>query len=433
MVGPAAPSGHALVASPGATRAGPLRWGPAVPESNPRLLFASYHAYLDPSSGAALSTRELFEDLAAHGWACRVVCGPQLDYEDRRSVPEILRDHGLSYHVERCAPPGGCPYELFHYALGGVPVAQYRPEAFDPRRPPAAEEGVPFLDVFGRACERFEADVVLTYGGPPVGPHLVRRARRRGARVVFSLHNFAYRDPALFREVDAVRVPSEFARAAYRARLGLEAEVVEYPRDLGRALAGRAGGRYATFVNPQPVKGVAWFARIALEMARRRPDVPFLVVEGRGGVNWLGRLPADLSGVRNLHGMCSTPWPREFYARSRAVLMPSLWEETFGRVAAEALANGIPVLASRRGALPETLGDAGLLFDIPARYTERMTDVPTADEVAGWVEAIERLWDDEAFYRDHRAKALERAKAWDPDRLRPGVEAFFRRVAAGGR
>ena len=36
-----------------------------------RLLFASIHCYLDPSSGAALTTREVLESLAARGWDCR--------------------------------------------------------------------------------------------------------------------------------------------------------------------------------------------------------------------------------------------------------------------------------------------------------------------------------------------------------------------------
>ncbi len=34
------------------------------------------------------------------------------------------------------------------------------------------------------------------------------------------------------------------------------------------------------------------------------------------------------------------------------------------------------------------------LFDIPVRYTPESRDVPTAEEVAAWVEAIIRLWDD---------------------------------------
>ena len=37
-----------------------------------RLLFSSIHCYVDPASGAASCTRELFEMLAARGMGCRV-------------------------------------------------------------------------------------------------------------------------------------------------------------------------------------------------------------------------------------------------------------------------------------------------------------------------------------------------------------------------
>lgn len=406
-----------------------------MPTPLPSLLFASYHAYLDHASGAALATRDLFENLAARGWNCRVVCGPSLDYRDGRGPADVLHEHRVPHHLERCAPPAGARYQLFHYTLNGVPVTQYRPDGFDPRRPATQDEGLPFLDVVSRACALFRPDIVLTYGGLPFAPHLIRRVKRAGGRVVFCLHNLDYRDPALLHDADALWVPSEFARSAYRERVGVDAVAVPWPWDRTRTRADRVDGRYVTFVNPIPVKGVAWVARIAAETFRRRPDIPFLVVEGRGGVDWLGRLPLDLSAVKNLNGMHSTPRPSEFYSQSRVVLVPSLWEETFGRVAAEALANGIPVLASRRGALPDTLGGAGFLFDVPERYTDpaRMTDVPAADEVDDWVETVERLWDDSVFHAGHRARALERAAAWEPDRLHSGVEEFFRRVAEGGR
>ncbi|HEY1190185.1 MAG TPA: glycosyltransferase [Gemmata sp.] len=395
-------------------------------EPNPRLLFASYHAYLDHSSGAALATRDLFEHLTARGWSCRSVCGPELDFHDGREPAAVLREYRIPYHLEQCAPPGG-RYDLFHFMLNGVPVSQYRPDGFVPHRAATREEGVPFLDVVSRACEQFRPDLVLTYGGLPFAAHLMRRVRRAGARVVFCLHNLGYGDPALLRQADALWVPSEFARDAYRARVGVEAVAVPWPWDHTRAVPARTDGQFVTFVNPIPVKGVAWFARIVAETFRRRPEIPFLVVEGRGGTEWLGRVPIDLSGA-NLRAMRATPHPREFYARSRVVLVPSLCEETFGRVAAEALAGGVPVLASRRGALPETLGGAGFLFDIPDRYTDpmRMTDAPTAEEVRGWVEAIELLWDAPELLAAHQARARERAQAWAPDRACEGVTGFLR-------
>jgi glycosyltransferase involved in cell wall biosynthesis len=50
------------------------------------------------------------------------------------------------------------------------------------------------------------------------------------------------------------------------------------------------------------------------------------------------------------------------YAGARAFVLPSLYEG-FGLPVLEAMASGVPVVASDRAALPETCGDAGLLVD----------------------------------------------------------------------
>lgn len=60
--------------------------------------------------------------------------------------------------------------------------------------------------------------------------------------------------------------------------------------------------------------------------------------------------------------------PQAVYAemtRALALVMPSICYETFGLVAVEAFANGLPVIASRLGALPELVqeGVTGLLFE----------------------------------------------------------------------
>ena len=416
-----------------------------------RLLFASYHCSFDPSSGAALSTRDLLELLARRGWSCRVFCGPQLDFEASPPLSRLLQDQHITFETRR-VQLGPVPVGLFHFEQGGIPVAIYCPTLARPHEVPGRDEGIAFLALLGRVIQEVRPDLLLTYGGHWLARETIALAKRQGVRVVFTLRNFAYDDAELFRPVDAVHVPSRFAQDYYRRTLGLDGTAIPGPWDWTRvrcpdrvgstgparaatdpAAAGARTalpnrGPYVTFVNPQPEKGVFVFARIAVELARRRPDIPLLVVEGRGKVDWLGRTGLDLRALPNLFVMEHTPDPRHFYGVSRLVLMPSLWQESFGRVAAEALINGLPVLASDRGGLPETLENAGFVFHVPGRYTPQTCWVPTAEEVAPWVETIISLWDDAGFYAGERQRCLAAADAWRPERLGDRYEEFLTAV-----
>lgn len=68
---------------------------------------------------------------------------------------------------------------------------------------------------------------------------------------------------------------------------------------------------------------------------------------------------------------------RELLARARAVLFPICWDEPFGLVMAEALACGTPVVAFRRGSVPEIVDDGATGFVV--------------DDVEGMVRAIGRV------------------------------------------
>ncbi len=392
-----------------------------------RLLFASIHSYLDPSSGAALATRELLELLAARGWDCRALTCGVLDYQSETPLEDVLAAIERPASRVGAALSRGGEAEVFDLELDGVrltllPTAYSRPE-----RAPSNREAGLFLDLADQVLDRFRPEVLLTFGGHPVSRELMHRARAKGAAVVFHLHNFGYNDRRGLEDVDAFIFPSEYSRCHYARRVGLDAgpHVINSsdPIRLDNVIAQDREPRYVTFINPQPEKGAAVFARIALELGQRRPDIPILVVEGRGTSDALAGLPVDLSGLTNLSRMANTPDPRrththarthararDFYRVSRVVLMPSLWRESLGRVPIEAMANGIPVLASDRGALPETLGDAGFIFAIPERCTPASGVVPTAQEVAPWVAVIERLWDDPAFEAEHRRRSLAEVK-----------------------
>jgi glycosyltransferase involved in cell wall biosynthesis len=395
-----------------------------------RLLFASIHSYLDPSSGAALATHEVLQLMAERGWDCRALTCGVLDFAQETPLDDVLAT------LERPSPRVGAALllggeaEVFDLELDGVRVTLLPTTSSRGEHAPSPREAAIFLDLIEQVFERFKPQVLLTYGGHPVCLEMMRRARARGIAVVFHLHNFGYNNARAFDDVKAIIFPSEYSRRFHASRLGLGGTVIPDPIRLDQVVAERLDPKYVTFINPQPDKGVTVFARIALELGARRPDIPILVVEGRSACDTLAALPVDLSGLTNLSRMANTPDPRDFYRVSRAVLMPSLWRESLGRVAIEAMANGIPVLASDRGALPETLGDAGFVFTIPDRCTPASPAIPAPHEVSPWVATIERLWDDPPFEARHRALALAEAKRWDRDLLAGQYQQFFEQAAA---
>ncbi len=295
----------------------------------PRLLFCSWHSYLDPSNGAALCTRDLWELLASRGWECKTFCGPALDFDG--TISQLIRDLGVPF-MEKPGTEGSLNFSLFHYARSGVPVSIFDVPGRRASSSPPQANGRAFLSLCDKIFDQFKPDILLTYGGNWVVRAIMEAARKRKIRIAFALHNFSY-DKAkdLFAMVDAVLVPSRFAQAHYREALGLQSTAIPGPWNWHNVRCSDFNRRFVTFVNPQPHKGVFVFVRITTELARLRPDIPFLVVEGRAGALGLEKTGHDLTGVANLHAMNNTPDPRDFYRVSRLVLMPSLWWESFPR------------------------------------------------------------------------------------------------------
>jgi alpha-1,3-rhamnosyl/mannosyltransferase len=223
-----------------------------------------------------------------------------------------------------------------------------------------------------------------------------------------------------------VVVPSEFVRATVTARTGRTADevvvvphaVVRHPAPTSRAeLAARhrLDGPVVlypaiTYPHKNHVVLVEAFAGVvaahpsALLVLTGRPDgaepAVAAAVERLGlgeRVRRLGRIPAaDVAGL---------------YELADVVAVPSRYEG-FGLPAVEAMRYGTPVVAATGTALPEVVGDAGLLVD--------------PDDVDGWAAALTGLLGDDA-----RRAAL--AAAGTARAARFGLEANATAVAAAYR
>jgi MMP alpha-(1->4)-mannosyltransferase len=126
----------------------------------------------------------------------------------------------------------------------------------------------------------------------------------------------------------------------------------------------------ATASADQPLKGLDYLLEAIASLSPRNPNLELLVVgmPKPGGhtekmIEKLG-LSQSVRFVNNLE----TKEITRLYARATMAVIPSLYEG-FGLPAGEAMSCGIPVISSNGGALPEIVGDAGII-------------VPTADSSA---------------------------------------------------
>lgn len=89
-----------------------------------------------------------------------------------------------------------------------------------------------------------------------------------------------------------------------------------------------------------------------------------------------------------------------FYRKADFFVNPSFWE-SFSFQLVEAMACGTPILASKRKAIPEILGNAGILFD--------------PEDVNGLARNMGKMANNESLKKDLREKGFERIKnfSWE--------------------
>lgn len=101
--------------------------------------------------------------------------------------------------------------------------------------------------------------------------------------------------------------------------------------------------------------------------------------------------------------------------RAAAVLAyPSVYEG-FGLPPLEAMASGCPVVASTAAAVPEVVGDAGLLIE--------------PSDPAAWADALAQVLSDSALRAGMVARGLERARRFSWDQTAQATVAIYERVA----
>jgi glycosyltransferase involved in cell wall biosynthesis len=182
-------------------------------------------------------------------------------------------------------------------------------------------------------------------------------------------------------------------------------------------------------------KGLFLFVRLAEELGKRHPKIAVLAIESRGTAGMV--CAAGLAGGFDLRRHESVmiappvPRPRDLYTHMRILVAPSVWEEPAGRVAAEAVINGVVPLYSDRGTgLAECANGAGFPIHLPEDLTLKTRTPVSAEAVKPWIDLIERLCFDEPFYQAEVARARVAAEMYKRENLRPKYVDFFQQTLA---
>jgi surfactin synthase thioesterase subunit/glycosyltransferase involved in cell wall biosynthesis len=396
-----------------------------------RILLAQNSLYYPAHGGGDKSNRLLVEALAARGHVCRVV-----------ARIAVFGEAGHTEYLETLAARGVTPQS----ATGGVVVFE--------------RAGVQVYVVtgghlrarFAAQAEFFAPDVILVSTDDPAQLLLEVALSSATARVVYLARATlalpfgpacAFPSQARterIRACDAVAGVSRYVADYIRQYAGIDA--VHVPISLMEPgdwpLLGRFDNEFVTFVNPCAVKGIAIF----LALADAFQETAFAAVP-TWGTNRQDRVA--LEARPNVRLLAPVDDIDVLLARTRVLVVPSLWAEARSRIVPEALLRGVPVMAANVGGIPEAM--LGIPYLLPVRPIEKyemrldeqmvpVAEVP-AQDIAPWREALARLLTDRAHYeeiaRQSRRAALEYAKELHVghfEKLLPGGKKNAVRVPA---
>jgi surfactin synthase thioesterase subunit/glycosyltransferase involved in cell wall biosynthesis len=393
-----------------------------------RILLAQNSLYYPAHGGGDKSNRMLMEALAARGHECRVVARLSAfsqEAHDRylgdlaaRSVPVVSADSGVVVFRHRGVEA--------HVVTNNPHLRAY----------------------FASQIADFAPSVILNSTDDPAQVLLEAALKAEGARVVYLTRatlavpfgpDCAFPSAAktdLLRQTDGVVGVSKYVAEYIRRWSGIEAvalpisllEPGPYP-DLGRF-----ENEFVTLVNPCAVKGISIF----LELARRFSAVLFAAVP-TWGTNEKDR--AALAALPNVRVLDPVDNVDELLARTRVLLVPSLWAEARSRIVVEAMLRGVPVMASDVGGIPEA--KMGVPYLLPVRpiekYQTRLDDqmVPLAEvppqDVEPWAGALGRLLSDRAHYEELSRASRKAAMAYADDLSVQPFESYLEAVVRAPR
>ena len=120
-----------------------------------------------------------------------------------------------------------------------------------------------------------------------------------------------------------------------------------------------------------PEKGVDLYVDVIEKIANNFPDWHFDLIgsfrlgDEKNEGSFVSKIIQKFQNISNqtrFHGFKNHDFVQEKMKSASIIVIPSIWEEPYGLVVAEAMSNGIAIIASDIGGIPEIIKDNGILI-----------------------------------------------------------------------
>lgn len=323
--------------------------------------------YPESSGGSECFLIYLFQQLCQMGWQIEVFCGSSL--KSSHFWKSIKSTRNLKFPTVD--------------TLLGYPCWR------QPIQVTTEQQWISHLD---QLLQRFKPDVVVSHDG-----YMDKLLSHTAQKCYPSFYLAQWLSP-IESDFSAPSTLHVLANSPYLAEkigttINKKVPVILPFTDLKKYQVEKDDHQFITFINPIPAKGV----EIALKVAQALPQERFLFVKGKWSIGgsesskYFLKLASKLSNIDVWEHQEDM---RKVYAVTNILLMPSQFFETFGRVILEAQINKIPVIASKVGGIPYTLGDGGILID-------------TIEDFHKYAEAIKQIRSSHTLYNKLSDAALQ--------------------------
>lgn len=119
-------------------------------------------------------------------------------------------------------------------------------------------------------------------------------------------------------------------------------------------------------------KGVQLYVKAVKKLYKKFPDYKFFLIgsshlgDDQRQSNFAKKIIEEYKDIGNravYYGFASNSKVQKFMKRASLIVVPSIWDEPFGLVVAEAMSNGIAVITSNVGGIPEVIGKNGVVIE----------------------------------------------------------------------